>query len=410
MTSMTEQEIELYFSELPSELEREYEKRIAKLAEKCTSDENIMTLNSILNNKSTYAYEAFECLLTLYRRNKDFEKMKLLIDSHHEFRKRLSYNHMIVQYLVHSESFYDYDELLLMAYKDAQLFNNNSGYLQAFCNAFATICECCSEEDRKRIVSEWYNEAFECINRAIELDVDYAKFYCTKGRILALKQRFAEAIDLINQAISKENSKRPDYALTIMGYEMHKLTIQMRWQKYEFEQQITKQSKLIENLMNCIGTKAGFDYNYEGYQTEQKSLAAYQGDKSYAFLSYAHQDQTEVYDIISKLQKHQVRIWFDKGVGIGGEWPEEIADHLLKSSVVLVMLSSNSIQSSNVRREVNLALSENKSIIVVKLDEVTLSPGMKLQFGLYQMVFKNQYAEQNFIDLLTGSIQKKLEM
>ena len=73
------------------------------------------------------------------------------------------------------------------------------------------------------------------------------------------------------------------------------------------------------------------------------------------------------------------------------------------------MLSSNSIQSSNVRREVNLALSENKSIIVVRLDEVSLSPGMKLQFGLYQMVLRNQYDEQNFIELLTSSIQNKLE-
>lgn len=400
------QELEAYFSNLPSEKERAYEKSIAKLAEKCVSKDSINALYSIIEDKSKYAYEAFVCLMTLFRRNKDFELMKELIDHHPEFKKRLSYNHMIVQYLVHSESFYDYDELLIMAYRDAQVFNENSGYLQAFCNAFATICECCSDEDKDRIINEWYDEAYECINKALELDPDYAKFYCTKGRILALNNKFAESIDLINQAISKENSNRPDYALTITNYQMNKISIQMRWQKHDFEMKLKKQEELIQRLISCIGDSS--DLKIDEANEGKLVIDAYHGDKSYAFLSYAHKDQTEVYEIISKLQSNHARIWFDKGLEIGGEWPEEIANRLINSSLVLVMLSSNSIQSSNVRREVNLALSENKSIIVVRLDEVSLSPGMKLQFGLYQMVLRSQYDDQNFIELLSSSIQNKL--
>lgn len=400
-------ELEAFFSRLPSEKEREYEKNIAKLAERCVSKTDLDSLHSLIDCKSKFAYEAFVCLLTIYRRNKDFELMKNLIDKHTEFKKRLSYNHMIIQYLVHSESFYDYDELLMMAFRDAQVFNENSGYLQAFCNAFATICECCSEEDQIRIIDEWFEDAYECINKALELDSNYAKFYCTKGRILALKGKFAEAIDLINQAIAKENSARPDYALTIMNYQMNKMAIQMRWQNSDFESKLKKQEVILQRLIECIGAKADFDI--EDKVERKQVIDVYHGDKSYAFLSYAHKDQAEVYEIISKLQSNDARIWFDKGLEIGGEWPEEIANHLINSSVVLVMLSSNSIQSSNVRREVNLALSENKSIIVVRLDEVSLSPGMKLQFGLYQMVLRNQYDEQNFIELLTSSIQNKLE-
>lgn len=399
--------LEDYFSNLPSEKEREYEKCIAKLAEKCITPEHIKALLSLIDKNNRYAYESFVCLLTIHRRNKDFDLMKELIDKHPEFKKHLSYNHMIIQYLVHSESFYDYDELLYMAFRDAQVFTNNSGYLQAFCNAFATICECCSEEDQNRIIKEWYNDAYNCINIALELEPHYAKFYCTKGRILALKEKYAEAIDLINQAISKENSTRPDYALTIMNYQINKMSIQMRWQKSEFESKLRKQEEILRHILSC--NNDDYAYNNKELSPKNQLLDAYHGDKPYTFLSYAHKDQTEVYEIISKLQNDNTRIWFDKGLEIGGEWPEEIANHLINSSVVLVMLSSNSIQSSNVRREVNLALTENKKIIVVRLDEVSLTPGMKLQFGLYQMVLRSQFDDKNFIEILSNSIHNKLE-
>lgn len=406
---MSEEKLEEFFASLPDEKQRGYEKSIAKLAEKCSSQEDIDLLHTIIDKQGGHAYEAFVCLTTIYRRNKDFEMLKKAIDDHPEFKKRISYNHILIQYWVHSESFYDYDQLLLLAYRDAQTFSDNAGYLQAFCNAFATICERCSDEDREKIVKDWYDEAYACINRAIELDPAYAKFYCTKGRILALREKFSEAIDLINLSVSKENSNRPDYALTIMNYQIHRLSIQMRWQKTEYEAQLRRQEKILNRLIEHLDGAALPKTFDEGAGDIQFLVSAYQGDQTYAFLSYAHKDQSEVYEIISKLQRSHIRIWFDKGLKIGGEWPEEIADRLIRSSVVLIMLSANSIQSANVRREVNLALSENKSIIVVRLDDVGLSPGMKLQFGLYQMVLKNQYDDQSFIRLLASSIQNKLE-
>lgn len=391
------EEIEEYLKKLPSEMERDYEIGISKLAEKCISDDYINALTKIMENNIDYSYEAFVCLSILYRRNKDFELMKQLIDNHPEFEKRISYNHIIVQYHVHSESFYDYDKLLEMAYNDTQTFSNNAGYFQAFCNAFATICECCNKEDSKKIVNEWYDKAVESINRAIELDPGYAKFYCTKGRILSFKNRFTESISLINQAVAKENSKRPDYELTILNYQMCKMSVLLKQQENEFEHKL----RALELRLKDSDSGKGESLNYT-------NLDVYKGTLPYAFISYAHKDQVEVYDIISKMQNYNTRIWFDKGLEIGGEWPEEIANRLLDSSVVLVMLSTNSLQSANVRREVNLALSENKKLIAIHLDDVDLSPGMKLQFGMYQMIFKKQYSENDFINVLVDAVQGKL--
>ncbi len=73
---------------------------------------------------------------------------------------------------------------------------------------------------------------------------------------MALKGKFAEAIDLINQAIAKENSARPDYALTIMNYQMNKMSIQMRWQKSDFESKLKKQEEILQRLIEYCTERA----------------------------------------------------------------------------------------------------------------------------------------------------------
>ena len=132
-------EIKNYLSSLPDEKEREYEKGIAKLAECCSDDSSLAILTELVDECNQVSYEAFQCILIIHRRNKNYEKMKKIFEQYPQFKKRLSYNHLKVQYLVHSESFYDYDELLLLAYRDTQVFNENAGYHQAFANAFVTI-------------------------------------------------------------------------------------------------------------------------------------------------------------------------------------------------------------------------------------------------------------------------------
>lgn len=408
MNDSKRNEFEKYFSELPPEKERSYEMLITKLAEKCTSHEDVEALHQILSDSSQFSYMAFQCLLTLHRRNKDFEQMKALFEGHPEFKKHISYNHLLIQYLVHSESFYDYEDLLLMAYKDTQFFEDNAGYHQAFCNAFATICECCNDEDRDKIIEQWGDEAFTSINKAISLDDHYAKFYCTKGRILGLCGKYAEAIILINKAISLENSSRPDYAMTIMNYQIHKMQVQFYQQKADMNTKMQSLENMLHATLSQL-PKQSIPFTNEEYENPNFPLEAYNGSDSYVFVSYAHKDQEDVYDIIHDLQKRNARIWFDKGLELGKEWPEELATHLVNSSLVLVMLSANSIQSANVRREVNLALSEGKDLIVVRLDDFDLSPGMKLQFGVYQMILKWQFDKSYFNNILSKAVNSRLE-
>ena len=288
-----------------------------------------------------------------------------------------------------------------MAFRDAQLLNSNAGYLQAFCNAFATICEKCNEDDCKQVANIWFERALSSIDKAIMLDPQYAKFYCTKGRILALGGRYTEAIALINQAISKEDSSRSDYALTIAGYQYYKLQIQMRQQRDELQNQISQLQKALSvlNLNTSISPSTKV-------LDEKAVCKPYTGKEPFVFVSYAHKDKNDVFPLIKCLQDNQVHVWYDEGIIGGTEWPEEVATNLMKSRTVIVMLSNQSVQSANVRREVNLALAEGRNLVVVQLDEVSLSPGMRLQFGLYQMIDRTRYAQEEFISKLLVAMKR----
>ncbi|MBO7571234.1 MAG: TIR domain-containing protein [Bacteroidales bacterium] len=396
-----------YFSDLPSEKTREYEKKIAKYAEYSASKERQIALERIIEKHLPSEYAAFFCLCTIYRRNKDFERMNHLIETHHEYKKHLSYNHLVVQYLVHSETFYDYDELLIMAYRDAKMLDDNSGYLQAFCNAFITIVEQCDDVSQKKIIQEWYDTAEECIDKAIELDPDYAKFYSTKARIVGVKGMFSDAESLLNIAISKENSSRPDYAITIQNYQYYKLNLSIRKLDYKYKERISKLENELYQIKIQLTDKIPLSIDKDSVMTntKEREIHAYCGNDSYAFVSYAHVDSNEVYPIISCLQDDRMNIWFDEGIHAGAEWPEEIGKRLVGCEAVIVMLSSNSIKSANVRREVNMAMSENKKVIVILLDEVTLSPGMKLQFGLYQMLNASKYDRMSLTKMIESAIK-----
>lgn len=394
--------LESYFAGLPPYETHAYEKGIAKCSDHCKTGHKEEQLRALMDSDSPQAFDAFFCLCTMYRRNRDYSLMNDLIRSHPQFEKHPLYRHILTQYLVHSEAFYDYDELLKMAYDDACMAGDNPGFLQAFCNAFVTICESCNAEDLPALIRNWYDPALTSINRAIKEDPDYAKFYVTKARIISLKRQYKEADDLIRQAISKEDSSRHDYAITISNYQNYR-------QRFHFDNRIFLLEERIRKLEDALAAGAVPAGTEDEAGAVPGDPIPYDGDEAYAFISYAHEDAPEVYGVLRALTGSEVRYWYDRGIEPGTEWPEEVARHIAKSAIILVMLTPASLASANVRREVNLALSEEKNMIVVELQDVEMSLGMKLQFGLYQMIRKSLYQEREFHSLLCSALKKEMK-
>ncbi|OQB42792.1 MAG: hypothetical protein BWY06_00498 [Candidatus Latescibacteria bacterium ADurb.Bin168] len=115
---------------------------------------------------------------------------------------------------------------------------------------------------------------------------------------------------------------------------------------------------------------------------------AYRGDALYAFVSYAHKDSALVYRDISALHVEGYRLWYDEGIEPGSEWPEDVAQALERCALFLLFISPSAVASRNVRNEIHLALSRNKPIVAIYLEETKLPSGLELQIGAIQAVMR----------------------
>ena len=113
---------------------------------------------------------------------------------------------------------------------------------------------------------------------------------------------------------------------------------------------------------------------------------AYSGEGPYTFVSYAHADKVMVFEAMRKLNQKGANIWYDEGIKPAGEWVEEIAHAIKASSLFLVFISPRSVDSRYVKSEVGYALSENKEILTVYVEETTLPAGLALCLQQFQSI------------------------
>jgi tetratricopeptide (TPR) repeat protein len=124
---------------------------------------------------------------------------------------------------------------------------------------------------------------------------------------------------------------------------------------------------------------------------------AYNGGDAYIFVSYAHVDGMAVFPELTKLRNLGYRIWYDEGIEPGNEWPEEVARALEGASYFVVYISPASVKSRNVRNEINFALHSNKPFLAIYISETVLPPGLGLQMGSIQAIFKFNMSDEVFL-------------
>ena len=83
------------------------------------------------------------------------------------------------------------------------------------------------------------------------------------------------------------------------------------------------------------------------------------------FVSYAREDANYAQQIIKKLEKNRISIWWDTKIGPASKnYKKEISSSIEKSQCFLVIWSSNSINSDWVLSEVDLAESKTKPKVI----------------------------------------------
>ena len=113
----------------------------------------------------------------------------------------------------------------------------------------------------------------------------------------------------------------------------------------------------------------------------------------FVFVSYAHRNCDAVMPAINEMQSQGITLWYDNGIAAGSEWPEFVAEKVVACDKFVLFVSKAYLESQNCKRELNFAISRKKEILSIFLEEVTLSPGMEMQLGSYQAIFRNRFPD-----------------
>ncbi len=91
------------------------------------------------------------------------------------------------------------------------------------------------------------------------------------------------------------------------------------------------------------------------------------------FISYSSSDAALAFGLADRLRRKGYSLWIDKeGIGGATSWSKEIAEAIVNCRALVVLLSSESVKSEHVGREVLIAAEKQKAIIPVDLERVEL--------------------------------------
>jgi len=133
-------------------------------------------------------------------------------------------------------------------------------------------------------------------------------------------------------------------------------------------------------------------------------IKAYDGEKPFVFVSYSHKDWQRVSLFIKKLQDNLCHVWFDEGIKSGSVWNDDLAEHLIQSDVILLFLSSSSIESEFVLSEVNFGRNHNKKILPVYLEPIELPIGLEFQLSTVQAIHLYQFDDSEALKRIIKSL------
>lgn len=253
------------------ESSREYELKVVGIVKDYKGDDRefINNLEAILlenlQDSSEIAYMAFYCIATYHRRRKNITYYKDLLDKYRkEFGKYKSLQFLELMF-DKLEGKKHFEQILTQANNLCQQMPDNVGVVHCFSETVAEVCERPNQHIDERML-QWLELAIDRIKKVIENDCNYAKFYCTTGRLLAIKamttndeekrqDAYYHAVEYIKQAIDLEESMTSDYALRIGNYQHYINMIQLDFYKDSLDKQWSSTQEKLDKKINSINVQ-----------------------------------------------------------------------------------------------------------------------------------------------------------
>src|SRR5215510_3855256 len=105
------------------------------------------------------------------------------------------------------------------------------------------------------------------------------------------------------------------------------------------------------------------------------------------FVSYSRRDAELVDYIVKKMEAAGIAVWIDREeIKAGKTWRVQIVEAIDTCDAFVLILSSNSAASDNVRKEIDLAQDSGRKIFIVKLDQVKIPANIRYQLAGLQHV------------------------
>ena len=130
---------------------------------------------------------------------------------------------------------------------------------------------------------------------------------------------------------------------------------------------------------------------------EKRPFEAYQGKEPYVFVSYAHNDAQVVFNELKRFNDIGIKIWYDEGFSTDSEWRDAVGDTVCKSSLHIVFITPNSVESLNVREEIFLSLGEKIPMIPIFLERTELKYGLRMHLAFTPSILKYEMPEDLYI-------------
>lgn len=133
-------------------------------------------------------------------------------------------------------------------------------------------------------------------------------------------------------------------------------------------------------------------------------MIAYPGNEPFVFMSYSHTDKQVAESLIVALKRKMCRVFYDEGLTPGESWNDELAKRVLECDCIVVLLTNNSVSSKYVKAELNYAITKDKTIVPIMIENTQLPPGIEMMLIPYQFIIVDSAEDTKSIDILVEKI------
>jgi Tfp pilus assembly protein PilF len=116
------------------------------------------------------------------------------------------------------------------------------------------------------------------------------------------------------------------------------------------------------------------------------------------FISYAHDDRTVANAVVATLESHGIRCWIaPRDILPGEDWGEAILDAIKEAHALVLIFSSHSNKSEQIKREVERTVNQGLAVIPFRIEDVL--PSKTLEYFI---------STQHWLDALTPPLEDHL--